>query len=226
MEAKTVKRRDYGPVQLCEYLGIARWQLERALDDGLIPQPDRNRSRWSAAIAEAALARIDDITAAAGTIPDCGAVRAAAELGKRLGIAVTDNGVAELGRQGLLPIVGDYKGWTLYDGRAIEAFTDIAAVSDACWSGHLRTADQSTAYLRIRRSDFDHLVRAGLLKSTDWGQGPYDRKDTFSVPLYRTGDLDDLARRDDIDWDTVRSTRKGHRSPLAKLPTADRKQKG
>lgn len=226
MKAKTAKRRDYGPVQLSDYLGLARWQLERALIDGLIPQPDRSRGRWSADIAEAALARIDDIKAAAGTIPDCGAVRAAAELSKRLGIAVTDNGVAELGRQGLIPITGDYKGWTLYDGRALETFTHAAAAADACWSGHLRTADHSAAYLRIRRSDFDHLVRAGLLKPTDWGQGPYDRKDTFSVPLYRTGDLDDVARRDDVDWDTVRSTRKGHRSPLASLPTADRKQKG
>lgn len=226
MEPKTAKRRAYGPVQLSDYLGLARWQLERALACGQIPPPDRSGYRWSSDIAEAALARIDDIKAAAGTIPDCGAVRAATELSKRLGIAVTDNGVAELGRQGLIPVVGDYKGWTLYSGRALEAFTDIAAAADACWSGHLRTTDQSAAYLRIRRSDFAHLVRASLLKPTDWGQGPYDRKDSFSVPLYRTGDLDDLARRDDIDWDAVRTTRRGHRSPLAKLPTADRNQKG
>ena len=32
-------RRDYGPVQLADHLGLARWQLDRALADGLIPGP-------------------------------------------------------------------------------------------------------------------------------------------------------------------------------------------
>jgi hypothetical protein len=40
------------------------------------------------------------------------------------------------------------------------------------------------------------------------------------VPLYRTGDLDDLAALTDIDWTAVRATPAGHRSPLAALPTA------
>lgn len=226
MERKTATRRAYGPVQLSDYLGLARWQLDRALACGQIPQPDRSGGRWSAGIAEAALARIDDIKRAAGAIPDCGAVRAAAELSKRFGITVTANGVAELGRQGLIPVTDHYKNWAIYDGRALEAFADEEAAVDACQTGQLRTADDSAVYLLVRRSDFDHLVRAGLLEPADWGQGPYERKNEFSVPLYRTGDLDDLTRRDDIDWDAVRSTRKGHRSPLAKLPTATRKQKG
>lgn len=220
MERKTVKLRDYGPVQLSDYLGLLRWQLERALDDGLIPQPDRNHGRWSAGVADAALARIEEITAAAGSIPDCGAVRAAAELTQRLGITVTDRAVAELALQGLIPTAGAYKGWTLYDGRALEAFADEGAAAAACHAGQLRTADESALYLLIRRSDFDHLVRAGLLEPSDWAHGPYDRRNTFSVPLYRTGALDELSRRDDIDWETVRSTRKGCRSPLAKLPAA------
>lgn len=86
-------------------------------------------------------------------------------------------------------------------------------------------APDSAAYLLIRRSDFDHLVRAGLLGPAGWGRGPHDRRDTFSVPLYRTGDLDGLARRNDINWDAVRSTRKGHRSLLAAFlaPTGIRK---
>jgi hypothetical protein len=225
VEGKTTKRRDYGPVQLSEYLGLTRWQLERALADGLILPSDRSRGRWSASIAEDALARIDDIKAAAGSIPDVGVFRAAEELTKRLGITVTEDGVAELGRQGLIPPVGCFEKWTLYDGRAIEAFTNAGAAADACRSGYLQTADDSAGYLQIRRSDFDHLVRAGLLEPTDWCQGPYDRRNTFSVPLYRMGDLDEVARRDDIDWDAVRSARKGQRSPLAALPTASRKQK-
>ena len=35
------------------------------------------------------------------------------------------------------------------------------------------------------------------------------------MPLYRTGDLDALAARPDIDWAAVRATPPRHRSPLA-----------
>lgn len=131
--------------------------------------------------------------ATSNAMPDIGAVRAAEALSARLGAVVTPAGVAELGRRELIPVAGHYKGHPLYDGQALEAFTDIAAALEATWAGHLRTADESAAYLRIRRSDFNHLTRAGLLRPADWGHGPFDRRNTFSVPLYRAGDLDDLA---------------------------------
>ena len=212
-------RRDYGPIQLAVFLGLAQWQLDRALGAGLIPRPDTSRGRWSAAAAEAAITRIEEIRAEVGGIPDLGAVRTAGLLSERLGVEVTGDGVAELGRRGLLPVTGDYKGWPLYDGRAIEVFTDTAAVADANRAGRLRAADESAAYLRIRRSDFGHLVRAGLVTPTDWGHGPFDRRRQFSVPLYRTGDLDALASLPGIDWDAVRAVPAGHRSPLAALPS-------
>jgi hypothetical protein len=49
-------RRDYGPVQLADYLR-ACWpdlhgSVDRARHFGLIPEPDRARGRWSAALAE------------------------------------------------------------------------------------------------------------------------------------------------------------------------------
>jgi hypothetical protein len=183
----TSRRKDYGPVQLATFLGLERWQFSRARTDGLIPCPDRPRARWSADVADAALARIDEIRQAVGFIPDVGAARAAEVLSARLGAVVTGDGVAELARRGLLPVTGHFEGWPLYDGRALEAFTDTAAAVDATWAGHLRTAGQSAAYLRIRRTDVDHLTRAGLLTPTGWGHGPWDRRDRFSVPLYRTG---------------------------------------
>lgn len=213
-------RRDYGPVQLATYLGLDRWQSSRAREAGLIPGPDRPRGRWSAEVADAALARVGQIRAAAGSVPDLGAVRAAEVLSARLGAVVTGNGVEELARRGLIRVVGHYKNYPLYDGRVLEAFTNVAAAIEATWAGHLRTADESAAYLRIRRSDLDHLVRAGMLAPADWGHGPFDRRDAFSVPLYRTGDLDDLAERADIDWTAVRAVQAGCRSPLAAWPTA------
>lgn len=72
----TTKRpHNSGPIQLSEHLGLAPWQLERALRLGLIPRADRKPRRWSAAIADDALAHIDDIRAKAGTVPDVGANR-------------------------------------------------------------------------------------------------------------------------------------------------------
>ena len=41
MTAPQRARRDFGPVQLADHLGLARWQLDRALAGGLIPGPDR-----------------------------------------------------------------------------------------------------------------------------------------------------------------------------------------
>jgi hypothetical protein len=155
-------------------------------------------------------------------IPDLGAVRAAEVLTSRLGTPVSSDGIAELGRRGLIPVTGYYKGFPLYDGRALETFTDTDAAAEATRAGQLRTADQAARYLRIRRTDLDHLTRAGLLTETGWGHGPYDRSSTYSVPLYRAADLDGLTAVSDVDWDAVRATPKGRRSLLARLPDAPR----
>jgi hypothetical protein len=152
--------------------------------------------------------------------PDLGAWRAADELTRRLGIPVSSDGIAELARRGLLPVAGDYKGFPLYDGQALAAFTDITAALAANRDGQLRTADQAAAHLGIRRADLDHLTRAGLLTAAKWGRGPFDRRNSASVPLYRTADLDQLAADERIGWETVRATPKGHQSPVAALPDA------
>jgi len=214
-------RAGYGPVQLAGYLGLERWQLSRAVQAGLVGRPDLARGRWSAAAAAAALARAALIREAAGSVPDLGAVRAAGVLAARLGVPVTADGVEELARRGLLSVAGGYKGWPLYDGRVLEAFTDATVAAEATRAGELRTATQSAAYLAIRRSDLSHLTRSGMRTPAKWGRGPWDRRDTVSVPLYRTGDLDRLAARPGIDWAAVRATPPGRRSPLARLAEAE-----
>jgi hypothetical protein len=151
-------------------------------------------------------------------VPDLGAVRAAEVLTARLGIPVSSDGVAELARRGLIPVTGHYKGFPLHDGHTLETFTDSGAAAEATRAGQLRTADEAARYLRIRRADLDHLTRAGLLTPARWGHGPFDRRSTCSVPLYRTADLDRITALPGIDWDEVRATPRGHRSPLARLP--------
>ena len=135
--AVTAPRR-FGPVQLATYLGLEQWQLARAVADGLIPGPDRSRSPRSAPIADTALANIGVIRAAAGSIPDLGAVRAAGVLSARLGLQVTADGAGEVARRGLIPVTGSCKDHRLYDWYALEAFT--AAAADATCAGRLRTA--------------------------------------------------------------------------------------
>jgi hypothetical protein len=67
-------RRDYGPVQLTDYLRQyhERVYFDRARRLGLLPEPDRARGRWSAALAEQIRDRWPEIAVAAECI---GAVR-------------------------------------------------------------------------------------------------------------------------------------------------------
>ena len=69
-------RRDYGPVQLADYLRAcwpdAKGSVDRARYFGLLPEPDRARGRWSAALAEDIRARWPEIAAAAKCIGAAG----------------------------------------------------------------------------------------------------------------------------------------------------------
>ena len=60
-------RRDDGPVQLADYLRAgwpeAKGSIDRARTFGLLPEPDRARGRWSAAVAEEIRAKWPEIAA-------------------------------------------------------------------------------------------------------------------------------------------------------------------
>lgn len=80
--------------------------------------------------------------------------------------------------------------------------------------------DQSARRLRIRRSDWDHIVRLGWIKPVDWQQVQFgtSKAGAVDVPIYRGGDVDALpGKRRRVDWEQLRGLGKGQRSPLAKL---------
>ncbi|WP_199570521.1 hypothetical protein [Streptomyces murinus] len=211
---------DYGPIQFPDRLGLQQWEFERAQALGLIPAADvAFGSRWSAAVVADAMSRLDEIRAAVGTQPDVGAWRAAEVLTERFGHEVTADAVMELGRRNLIPVVGEYKGHAMYDGRALERFDDREALDAAAHAGQLYSKNAAAAYLRIRPADLDHLLRAGLLEEKhrvrSWNQ---PKRAYPAVPLYRRGDLDELLARTDLDWAQAQATPKGRPSPFAKLP--------
>ncbi|MGH3189614.1 MAG: hypothetical protein ACRDPY_17905 [Streptosporangiaceae bacterium] len=65
-------RRDYGPVQLADYLRAcwpdAHGSVDRARHFGLLPKQDRTRGRWSAPLAEEIRAKWPEIAAASRCI--------------------------------------------------------------------------------------------------------------------------------------------------------------
>lgn len=208
---------DYGPRQFGDRIGLSEWQFERARRLELIPVADLG-GRWSAAVFNDVVARLDAVRAAVGTVPDVGAGRAEEYLAERFtGLTVHPGTAAELARRDHLPQRGEYKGYPLYCGLTLEHFTDRRKVARASAAGRTYTRDDAAAALRLRVADFDHLLRAGMLTHSEttvsaWYKG-------VTVRLYRQADLDRVLRSPRIDFDAVRATPKGHQSPLAKLPT-------
>lgn len=217
--AKTpAKPKDYGPIQAPNALGMPMWQFERAVKAGLIPPADPATGRWSADAVLTALAEVEQIKAAVGSQPDVGASRAAEMLSERFGIEVHSDVMLELDRTGLIPEVGEYKDYPLYDGRALELFYDRAALDKALVDGRLLQRAEVVDYLRVRASDVEHLLRANWLEPVTWVRSGWQRRrSTPAVPLFRTADLDVLLAHPAIDWDEIRSTPAGRPSPLANL---------
>ena len=194
--------------QLARRLGLEQWQAERAVRDGLLPQPDRARRHWSEAAAAQLEQAAEAIRAAAGRVPDVGAWRAADYLKNKLGVGITAGGVERLAALGLLGLAETYKGCQLYSGADLEAFTDADAAASAEVTRD-RNARQAAAYMRIREADFRLLARFGFITPARWVDGQWAR-----FPVYAAGALDAFLAREDIDWPAVRATPPNKRTPL------------
>lgn len=83
--------------------------------------------------------------------------------------------------------------------------------------------EQAAGRLGLRRADWDHVVRAGWAVPAQWIEVRFgtSKAGAVAVPLYRTVDVDAVpVEHPEVDWDSVRSTPRGRRSPLAKLTVA------
>ncbi|WP_239647289.1 hypothetical protein [Nocardiopsis baichengensis] len=115
------KGRPFGPVQLARFLGLERWQVERAAERGLLPAPDTEDGKWSRPTAQALLKRVTVLRAEIGDHPGHGSVRAAEVLAERTGLDVRRDDVLDLHDRGLLAPVGEFRGHPMFGRGALEA---------------------------------------------------------------------------------------------------------
>lgn len=148
-EPKT--RPDYGFVQLAAELGLARWQLRVARERGLVPPPDLEGGRWSAAVVAEAAGRAERIRATLGEDPPVGAVKAAERLAVRIGLDVEPADVEVLVLSGELAMADRYQGRPLYDPHDIDVLDAgrVAEVVAARKGPRFETVDARGAALLL-----------------------------------------------------------------------------
>jgi hypothetical protein len=153
-------RADYGPHRLADRVGLYRRQVERARDLGLLPAPDVDGTRWSAALVDDIAARTEQIRAALDAEQAWGATRCAHRLAEATGLAVEPADVEALAQRGLLHQVDEYKGYPLYRLADVDALTereDLAAVVAERQAWMAASLDMYAAAERLRWR-YDSLV--------------------------------------------------------------------
>jgi hypothetical protein len=83
--------------------------------------------------------------------------------------------------------------------------------------------EQAAARLRVRRADFDHMVRIGWVRSPQSIEVRFgtNRAGAVGVALYTTASVDAVVpAHPEVDWEQLCAVEKGRRSPLASLRPA------
>ncbi|TYB40059.1 hypothetical protein [Actinomadura chibensis] len=111
-----IVRDQYGAHQFAGHLGITRWQLRVGLEHGILPRPDLDGERWSAALADECRGRGrgEQVIAAFGEIPPIGSTKAAIWLAERVGLDVERRDVEVLAAQGELNVISTFRGHPVY----------------------------------------------------------------------------------------------------------------
>lgn len=110
---------------------------------------------------------------------------------------------------------GRYKRWAVADIDALAADEDF---TEQLRADRVVTADTAaTQILDCGRRHFDIAVEAGWIAPKRVHDKQVGRYRTVAVPLFRTGDVEALLERPDIDWEQVRACPKGRPSPLLRI---------
>ncbi|MEW1552146.1 hypothetical protein [Streptomyces tsukubensis] len=223
------RRTEYDAGQAAKRLKVPATAFRWARHTGLLPAPDVPPAWWSRAAVEAMDA--DAIRAAMPVAPIRGSAaadRIAAALGtpnvSGLRAFVTAFVVRRFVDRGLLvDLAANADGGSLHHPGQVEEVCRRGDLADLVAADTPLGPEQAAIRLRVRRADFDHMVRLGWVRSPQSVEVRFgtSRAGAVDVALYTTASVDAIVpAHHDIDWDQLRAVEKGRRSPLASLRPA------
>ncbi|MET9067778.1 3'-5' exonuclease [Streptosporangium sandarakinum] len=192
---------DLDAEQLREALAMDWGEWRRALEAGVVPAPDRGEF-WTRALADELIGRAEQLREATPPQP-LGARRSAEVLAELTGLPVAADDIEDLAERGLTSVVGDYKGWELYDVAALHALAadakHLAVLADlvgarTAWLADSLQPREAAAFLGWREAD---LIRVTGERGITPGRfGRYSRADLAA--LARDEDLMDSVRGEQL----------------------------
>ncbi|MEU1558510.1 hypothetical protein ABZ517_38235 [Streptomyces scabiei] len=223
-----MRRTEYDASQAAKRLKVPAAAFRWARHTGLIPDPDASSYQWSRAAVEALDA---DAIRAAMPSPPIGGGAAADRIADALGTPnvigekanVTAFVVRRFVDRGLLVDLSANPDGTLHHpGQVAEVCRreDLAGLAAADTP---LGPEQAAARLRVRRCEFDHMVRLGWVRSPQSIEVRFgtSRAGAVDVALYTTASVDAVVpAHPEVDWEQLRAVEKGRRSPLASLRPA------
>lgn len=223
-----MRRTEYDASQAAKRLKVPAATFRWARHTGFIPAPDVSSSRWSRATVEALDA--DAIRAAMPT-PPIGGGAAADRIAEALGTPnvfgekahVTEFVVRRFIDRGLLVDLSANPDGTLHHPDQVGQVCRREDLADLVAADTPLGPEQAATRLRVRRADFDHMVRLGWLRSPQSIEVRFgtSRAGAVDVALYTTASIDAvIPAHPEIDWKQLHAIEKGRRSPLAALHPA------
>ncbi|MGW3269657.1 hypothetical protein [Streptomyces sp. NPDC001056] len=225
-----MRRTEYDAGQAAKRLKVPAAAFRWARHTGLVPAPDVSSSRWSRAAVEALDA---DAIRAAMPAPPIGGGAAADRIADALGTPnpttfgeranVTAFVVRRFVDRGLLVDLSANPDGTLHHPGQVAEVCRREDLADLVAADTPLGPEQAAARLRVRRVDFDHMVRLGWVRSPQSIEVRFgtSRAGAVDVALYTTASVDAVVpAHPEVDWEQLRAVEKGRRSPLASLRPA------
>lgn len=225
-----MRRAEYDASQAAKRLRVPMAGFRWARHTGLIPDPDASPYRWSRAALEALDA---DAVRAAMPLPAISGSAAADRIADALGTPnpaaygekahVTAFVVRRFVDRGLLVDLSANPDGTLHNPDQVDQVGQREDLADLVAADTPLGPEQAAARLRVRRTDFDHMVRLGWIRSPQSIEVRFgtSRAGAVDIALYTTASVDALVpAHPEVDWEQLRAMGKGRRSPLASLRPA------
>ncbi|MFB6756292.1 hypothetical protein ACFCX6_35840 [Streptomyces sp. NPDC056353] len=223
-----MRRTEYDASQAAKRLRVPAAAFRWARHTGLIPDPDASSYQWSRAAVEALDA---DAVRAAMPSPPIGGGAAADRIAEALGTPnvigekanVTAFVVRRFVDRGLLVDLSANPEGTLHHPGQVDQVCRREDLADLVAADTPLGPEQAAARLRVRRCEFDHMVRLGWVRSPQSIEVRFgtSRAGAVDVALYTTASVDAVVpAHPEVDWEQLRTVEKGRRSPLASLRPA------